>query len=482
MKATGKISSEKMQWARMMQNPIQFARLLTIIDKRGQRVRLKANRSQREFLSSVRLGERVTHIVVKPRQIGMTTIIHALNLCIAMTHRDARIMTLFDKSEHTAPARQVVDRMYLSLPEEVVFSDCTSVCRPSVVTDNATTRRFENGATWSLATAGGKSTGRSRTLDVFHGSEVAHWTDPEAIASGALQAAEFAIFRVLESTANGAGDWFHNLALRALDGDKTLRLHFSPWWWTEEYAVPLPEEGIEPYSDDEQRLMGEHALSPQQIAWRREKQRALGSLFFQEYPEDVHTAFLTSGHGYFGDVDAAFSAPMPAERSATHYYVAGIDWGQQDDYTAVIVIDATSRSMVDMLRTRHASWAEMRREVRAILKRWDCTVALAESNAMGSSQIEQLRWELYEEGARCAVQSFAMTASSKPPLMQTLRMALNEGTLSLQNIPILKSELSAARAVQRAEGWTVESPRDGTGHGDTVVALALAWRAAGFVA
>ena len=123
----------------------------------------------------------------------------------------------------------------------------------------------------------------------------------------------------------------------------------------------------------------------------------------------------------------------------------------------------------------------MRAECVALLKRFNVTLCIPELNSMGSSQVEELRSELYTAGLRTSVQGFTMSASNKPPLMQTLRMALTERALTLQPNDVLKHEMNAAQAVQRNGVWTVDSPRDEHGHGDTVVALALAWRAAGFV-
>ncbi len=463
--------------AEVIADPARFSALVQVVTKGGKRVPLRFNRVQRAFLSQVRLGERVTHVVVKPRQVGMTTALHALNLHTALTRPDTRIMTLFDRQDNTDPARKVVDLMYQTLPARIDLGDGVTVRRPTQSTDNATTRRFENGSSWVLATAGAKTAGRSRTLDIFHGSEVAYWQDPESIASGALVAAEFAQLRVLESTANGAGGWFYDLAMRAADGDPALRLHFFPWWWSPEYAMPA-EPDFTPDAE-ELELMRAHGLTPEQITWRREKVRGHKHLFQQEYPEDVRTAFVRSGFGYFGDIDAAYCAPLNPTPTSGHEYVAGIDWGQQDDYTAMVVIDRTTGEMVDMLRVKQASWAAMRADIWRMVKRWGVRQAVAESNSMGSSQIEALRDELSGGGVSCAVSAFTMTASAKPPLMQSLRLALAEGALKVQNLPVLRHELGAAMAVQRGGVWTVESPRDAHGHGDTVVALALAWRCAG---
>ena len=62
-----------------------------------------------------------------------------------------------------------------------------------------------------VGTAGTRDVGRSKTLQPFHGSEVAFWPNARTHFAGVLQAvpdlpgSEI----ILESTANGAGGEFH---------------------------------------------------------------------------------------------------------------------------------------------------------------------------------------------------------------------------------------------------------------------------------
>lgn len=219
-------------------------------------------------------------------------------------------------------------------------------------------------------------------------------------------------------------------------------------------------------------------IPPQEIA---DYATEMGGVDTAQYRQEVLGLFVESGASYFGDTSHCYTAPdKPQPAGGKAYYVAGLDWGQQTDFTVVVILNATTGEMVDMLRTRHASWAVMLAEVCAMFKRWDVQLAIAEANAAGAI-IEMLRGEIDKARLYTTIQSFTMTASSKPPLMQTLKMALHDRTLKLQDDPTIRHELNAAQAVIKNGVWSVESPRDEHGHGDTVVALALAWRACGFV-
>src|SRR5512147_1776321 len=118
----------------------------------------------------------------------------------------------------------------------------------------------------------------------MHGSEVAFWPDAERIIAGAMQGGNPDV--VLESTPNGAQGYFYERCMEALRGDGVWSLHFYPWWWDDNYRIPL-DVGEQPaLIGDENQLVEKFGLSYEQIKWRRSKTKELGRLFIQEYPED----------------------------------------------------------------------------------------------------------------------------------------------------------------------------------------------------
>jgi hypothetical protein len=85
--------------------------------------------------------------------------------------------------------------------------------------------------------------GRSSTIQLFHGSEVAFWPHADTHAAGILQAVADAPGTeiILESTANGVGNFFHQLWASAERGASDFIAVFVPWHWQEEYRRPPPE-------------------------------------------------------------------------------------------------------------------------------------------------------------------------------------------------------------------------------------------------
>src|SRR5262249_59037905 len=90
---------------------------------------------------------------------------------------------------------------------------------------------------YKVGTAGTKAVGRSSTIQLFHGSEVAFWPFADTHAAGILQAVpnEDNTEIILESTANGIGNFFHQAWRDAEAGKNDYIAIFVPWFWQEEY-------------------------------------------------------------------------------------------------------------------------------------------------------------------------------------------------------------------------------------------------------
>ncbi|MCL4251056.1 MAG: hypothetical protein KJ065_23095 [Anaerolineae bacterium] len=442
--------------------PLQLSDL-HIIDKESQLSPLTLNRAQSALIT----GLTGRDLVLKARQLGISTAIQAW-LFIAAMSQTSRAGTLAHDKETTHKLRDMTQLFYDTLPEDE---------RPARGANSATRTYFPDTRSWLFyGTAGNTRSGRGGTYSHVHGSEVAYWRNAERILAGLLQGVPVQGHIILESTANGAQGWFYQQVMRALEGKSIWKLHFFPWWWDDAYRLPVVEPLI--MTDEERRLMAAHGLDAGQIAWRRHKQLELGELFAQEYPEDAYSAFLTSGEGYFRLSEVIFSANPAPLTVAGHRYVAGLDFGQSNDYTVCSVLDATTREQVALLRMNHRSWAEMRKAVLDLCCQWNVHTLVAEANSMGSTNIESLLAEFDTAGCSTAILPFTTTYASKTTLIEALRLALEESGLKLLPDPAQRHELEIFTRRQSATGaWQLGAPPGE--HDDCVIALALAWHAAG---
>ena len=236
---------------------------------------------------------RVRALILKGRQQGVSTLIggrfywrttHARGVrTFILTHEDAATQNLFE----------MVTRYH---------EKCNPLVKPSTGAANAKELFFDKlDSGYKVGTAGSKGVGRSSTIQLFHGSESAFWPHADTHAAGVLQAVPDAPGTevILESTANGMGNFFHK---KWADAEKSIGDFipiFVPWLWQDEYKRQV-EKGF--VLDEEETEYAElHGATVEQMAWRRNKIAELKDplLFKQEYPATAQEAFQTTGHDSF---------------------------------------------------------------------------------------------------------------------------------------------------------------------------------------
>jgi hypothetical protein len=435
-------------------NAAMFASaFLRILDKDKKLVPFHWNKAQAHFHAN-RTGR---DLILKARQLGFSTYLQGEMFRRTVTETRTTF-TLTHDTDTTTTMRLMADRFW----NHCKFNNI----QPARKYANASLTTYpEFDSTAVIATAGNVETGRGNTYTDFHGSEVAFWKDAEKIVAGAMQGGKPDV--VLESTPNGAQGYFYERCTEALRGDGVWRLHFYPWWWDDAYRIPLEKGEKLTYTEEEAALVEKHRLSADQIKWRRDKQKELRHLFQQEYPEDPITCFLTSGRSYFGDMSDVFTAPMKAEYNPDHVYVAGLDFGQTNDYTAMPVLDVTAKCQVDLLHINKLDWKEQRRRIKEKYKYWHCKRMGAEMNSIGSVNVEALQ----DDGL--VVIPFDTTNESKNDIMSDLYEGIHTYGWKLQDYPVQRHEMQTFVATQTPTGlWRLAA--EGDGHDDTVIGLGVA--------
>lgn len=437
-------------------DPRLFSRwFLKILDKEKHLVPFRWNAAQVDFHNN-KTGR---DLILKARQLGLSTYIQAELFRKTVTSTQTT-MTMAHDSETTQKLRRMADRFW----ENCRFGNV----QPGRKYSNASLATYpEFDSTSIIATAGSKQAGRGDTYTEFHGSEVAFWPDAEKIIAGAMQGGNPNVY--LESTPNGAQGYFYDLCMEALAGDSVWHLHFYPWWWDKQYKLTLQDgEEITP-TDTEARLIQAHGLDAEQINWRRMKVKELKGMFAQEYPEDPYSCFLTSGNSYFGNLADVFTA-QPMAYQQGHIYGIGVDWGRDNDYTVIKVLDGTIKREVYSLRVNKLAWAEIRKRVKQVCMLYNKNSIIAEKNSIGAVNIEAL----LEDGL--SVKAFDTTNASKAEIMSNLYDGIHTHGWKLLDDEATKHEFRNFVATQTPSGlWRLAAAGDG--HDDTVIATALAYEA-----
>jgi phage FluMu gp28-like protein len=198
-----------------------------------------------------------------------------------------------------------------------------------------------------------------------------------------------------------------------------------------------------------------------ELAKTRVSQRTFKQEWDAEFIEDSGLVFRRVREA----ATAQLTKPQPGAQ-----YVIGVDWGRTNDATVFCVLEVNGKSVVALDRMTDTDYNLQRVRLAALAKRYNATV-LAESNAMGLPNIEQLQ----KEGV--SVQAFNTTNASKAEIIDALILAFEQGDIKILNDPILVNELESYESERLPSGMTRYSAPEGM-HDDCVIALALAYRAA----
>jgi len=290
-----------------------FARnCLKIRTKSGAIVPFQLNRAQKVLHSRIeaQMTERglVRAIILKGRQLGASTYIQARFYWRLWGGRGLEAFILTHEQPATENLFAMAQRFHDLMPPPV---------KPPTKAANAKELSFsDNDCSYSVATAGTKGVGRSSTLQLFHGSEVAFWPNAATHVDGAFQAIaeERGTERLLESTANGIGNVYQRRCAAAMRNESDEEMIFIPWFWGEDYERECPDDWEPPPKRDKDTISWDeyaklHKLTWEQLYWAFVKNRDMATAiseaadtpcwkFMQEYPATPMEAFTTSGRSF----------------------------------------------------------------------------------------------------------------------------------------------------------------------------------------
>jgi len=316
-------------------------KFLSIRTKSGNKRLFNFNRAQEYLHVSLENQKRETGkiraMVLKGRQQGCSTYIQARFFHQVVTTLGKKAFILTHDKEATKNLFSMAQRFYENLEPGLV---------PKPDTANAKELYFrELDSGYAVGTAGNKSVGRSQTIQLMHASEVAYWSFAEDHSKGILQAVsnESGTEIIMESTANGIGNYFHQRWLSAMSSESEYQAIFLPWYWQDEYTYDAENLSL---TDEEQQiyeLYHRNGLTNEHIAWRRikinefSKDFEAGREHFNvEYPMCANEAFKNPIHNVFINSKYVEKArTMDIEHSGS--LVIGVDVAISDrDRTAII--------------------------------------------------------------------------------------------------------------------------------------------------
>jgi hypothetical protein len=188
------------------------------------------------------------------------------------------------------------------------------------------------------------------------------------------------------------------------------------------------------------------------------------------YRQEYLAEFIDDAGGVFRRVMDAATATPQDEPIAGHAYAIGVDWGRHNDFTALTVLDVTTKEVVYVDRFTQIDYGIQISRLKALYDRFKPGSIEAEQNSMGEPLIEQLR----RDGL--PVRGFQTTNSTKELAIRALEGAFERDQIRIINDPVLIGELQSYEQEQLPAGrWRFTAP-EGM-HDDYVMSLAIVWYA-----
>lgn len=269
-------------------------------------------------------------VILKGRQLGITTISLALDLYWQFTHPGWQGTLVADTEENRDMFRSTLAMYMEGLPKEFKIP---------LVAHNRNQMVLKNRSRIFYQIAGNKARlGQGKAITYLHGTETASWGNEEGLASLIASLAENNPERLymFESTAQGF-NMFHDMYKTAKNA-RTRSAIFCGWWRNELYTIDPSSNVYKVYWDN--KLTGEEKewvkdikklydveINSRQIAWWRWKM-AEGikdeTLMYQEFPPTEDYAFVMTGTSFFSNSRCTEAAKRAKKETPDHFrYVFG---------------------------------------------------------------------------------------------------------------------------------------------------------------
>lgn len=265
---------------------------LKVADKSGKTVPFVFNAAQRDLHEKLeeqlRSTGKVRALVLKGRQMGISTYAAARFYHKTTTNFGKRTLIVAHQQKSTNNLFDMVKRFHRHNPMPVSTANSNAI---ELVFDKLDSK-------YSLATAGTEDVARGTTAQLAHLSEFGFWTNGQKHMAGLgntvpdTEGSEI----IIESTANGLGNAFHQMWSNAEAGIGEYIAVFLAWFTQIEYRAKL--EASFSRTAEEIDLARIYGLDDEQLQWRRNKINSYGDgfewLFLQEYPNCAAEAFQSS--------------------------------------------------------------------------------------------------------------------------------------------------------------------------------------------
>jgi len=280
----------------------------------GSDVRLVLNAPQRRiaaiFEADRRARRPIRAIMLKARQWGGSTLVQVYMAWLQLVHcRNWHSIICSQVKDTSSGIRGMYAKLLDNYPDDLCDEGSPYRFKPYERSTNV--REIAGrGCRVTVSSIENQDAVRGADFAMAHLSETAFWrATPTHSPDDVIRAICGSIallpdtLVVMESTANGVGNYFHTEWMRCRDGHGDKHAVFVPWYDIEIYRLDPPDPAalVESFSPYERQLWHDHGLALDQIYWYRCKAREYASheKMMAEFPTTDSEAFASTAWGVF---------------------------------------------------------------------------------------------------------------------------------------------------------------------------------------
>lgn len=432
----------------------------------GDTIRFAPNEAQKALFSLMK--EKKNVIVLKARQLGITTAVTTFLLDETLFNRNTNSLTIAHSSEwaiatFVSKVRFCWDNFPPLLREHLGWNVDTERA-------NQLTFNFGDGSSSTYAVS---TSGRSGTFHNVHVTEFAKLCverplDAKEVISGAFPAVPMGGRKIIESTAEGEQGLFYQIWHEAVAGKSEFTPLFINWRYDIGQVALAPKEPLESLLGSIQEIAKKHNLSVQEANYYQAKLLMLGndlSLLKEQYPTTAQEAFIGSGDKYFdmgvieeyesfakeGIKKGNFTIFSPKRDGRCYVIGADPSEGVGADHSAAVVweVDQLKASVVATYASDACPPEDFAYLLKELSDQYGKACVVIERNNHGHAVIAVLRRIadesiIYRDTEMTGVElresqkfGFHTTSVSKPLVMTAFKTALQERCLLIPSSDLL---------------------------------------------
>lgn len=286
----------------------------TIRDKlTGQPVRFFLNSPQRRLVALLEeqraAGHPIRVVLLKARQWGGSTVVQMYMAWMQLVRHTGWNSLICGHLRQSARAIKGMYKLLLRNYPPHLLDDDSPITFKNYEGSSDVQVLSGRDSLVIMGTAVSEDAVRGYNLAMAHLTEVAFWPEtPHHAPQDVMRSVNGTVTRipdsviVLESTANGVGNFFHTEWLRAQSRQSDKVAMFVPWYEIEIYRTPVRDAAALWQSfDDYERALWADGLTLEMIQWYHDKRRESAShaAMMAEFPTTATEAFVCSGHSVF---------------------------------------------------------------------------------------------------------------------------------------------------------------------------------------